>query len=372
MENSELHVRSGALIALRLFDVAYSIDIRRAGFASREPAPVACSAEDAITGASSLETTRVLLSLDPVMLNLGGRSLSCDVTARLYDFGVASLAVRIPLPEMGWREFTEFSNSVDHLAGPSANGGFWQPVLEKLQSRIAPALMRPNGEPLQESHLIAVVHEWNQPVIGEDLSGRVDLTAFFAEGDRPLSKKTREEMLRHRFSYYEDDLIVITGTRTFIYESQSVSKVTDVIEAANVQLLEFRYYNQLLDEELPRMHGLVREIRSPIRLISSRRFANLARNLYRLVAEVTELSEKAENTLRITGDPHLGRIYKAALQSLSVPSLSAALDRKLAIIRDTYNALYEEASGARAELLELAIILLIALEIVITVMRHGE
>jgi uncharacterized Rmd1/YagE family protein len=48
------------------------------------------------------------------------------------------------------------------------------------------------------------------------------------------------------------------------------------------------------------------------------------------------------------------------------------VDRKLAIIRDTYAALYEEASGKRGELLELAIIVLIVVEIAIAILRHSS
>lgn len=45
------------------------------------------------------------------------------------------------------------------------------------------------------------------------------------------------------------------------------------------------------------------------------------------------------------------------------------MDRKLAIIRDTYTALYDEASDARATFLEVAIVVLIIVEIVIAVWR---
>ncbi len=44
---------------------------------------------------------------------------------------------------------------------------------------------------------------------------------------------------------------------------------------------------------------------------------------------------------------------------------SAAVDRKLAIVRDTYATLYDEAATARAELLEFTIVLLIVLEILL-------
>jgi hypothetical protein len=105
-------------------------------------------------------------------------------------------------------------------------------------------------------------------------------------------------------------------------------------------------------------------------LFASRRFADLARKLYTLVAEVTELTEKVDNALQVTEDVYLARVYSAALDLFRVPNVSAAVDRKLAIIRDTYAALYTEASSRRAELLEIAIILLIVVEIVLAVIRH--
>jgi uncharacterized Rmd1/YagE family protein len=40
------------------------------------------------------------------------------------------------------------------------------------------------------------------------------------------------------------------------------------------------------------------------------------------------------------------------------------VNRKLAIMRDTYTALYDEAATARAEILEAGILLLIVFEIV--------
>jgi uncharacterized Rmd1/YagE family protein len=45
------------------------------------------------------------------------------------------------------------------------------------------------------------------------------------------------------------------------------------------------------------------------------------------------------------------------------------VDRKLAIIRDTYTALYDEASAARSALMEAAIIVLIVIEVVLALPR---
>ena len=51
--------------------------------------------------------------------------------------------------------------------------------------------------------------------------------------------------------------MVLTWDRAFIYEPRQESDVADVLEVANAQLVEMRYYDELLDAELPRMYDLV-------------------------------------------------------------------------------------------------------------------
>jgi len=46
------------------------------------------------------------------------------------------------------------------------------------------------------------------------------------------------------------------------------------------------------------------------------------------------------------------------------------VDRKLASARETYTALHSEAAGGRAEVLETAILVLIAVEIILSLIRH--
>lgn len=371
---NELHVRAGTVIALRLFDVAYSIDLKRVEhlWAARNgAAAMRSSLVSAPAKSLTFDVPPVLLTLDPVELRIGGIKLTCPVTARFYDFGVVSLAIKLPAADMGWTGFTCFANSVDREIGPGAGDTPWLQIMEKLRGDLTPAFHRPNSSLIQEDHLVAVVHQWNEGgVKGMELPERIDLIPLLSGESRPLSEKTREDLLKQRFSYYEDDLVVLTWDRAFIYEPRNDSDVTDIIEVANAQLLEFRYYDELLDDELPRMYQLVKEARRATNLLASRRFADLARKLYTLVAEVTELTERAENVLQVTEDVYLARVYEAALEILRVPTVSAAVDGKLSIIRDTYTALYEEASGARGELLELAIIVLIIFEIIIAMIRH--
>ena len=369
----ELQVRSGAVIALRLFDIAYSIDLRLAenlwsqrmgGSTSRSRLNTAPSK------AVAFDVPPVLLSLGTLPVTVGNMRHEAAVTARLYDFGVVAFSLKFTVTSLSWGDFSSFANAVDLVIGPNVDTELWNGLLAKIKEPLAAAIMRPNRSDLQEDHLIAVVQQWSEPLKTAELFDRIDLVPILSGEHRTLSEGARRTLLKQRFSYYEDDLVVLTWDRAFIVEPRSDSDVADILEVANAQLLELRYYDDLLNDELPLMYDLVEQTRRATNLLAPRRFANLARKLYTLVAEVTELTEKADNVLQVTEDVYLARIYVSALELFRVPTVSAAVDRKLSIVRDTYAALYAEASDARGELLEIAIVFLIILELVVALLRH--
>src|SRR5271169_3124193 len=108
-------------------------------------------------------------------------------------------------------------------------------------------------------------------VIQEEL----DLVPLLSGERRPLSAAARQDLLRHCFSYYTDDMVVLTWDRAFMFEPRPDSDVIDVLEVANAQLLEMRYYDELLNDELPRMYEHVLTAQRASRLVSSRRYAGL-------------------------------------------------------------------------------------------------
>ena len=370
---SEPMVETGSVTALRLFDVAYSIDLKLVESlwkSKGQGSAVRSALTTAPTKSLTFDVPPVLIALDPVEVIIDGASHQGIVSARIYDFGVISLSVRVPTNPMAWSSFTAFSNALDRSIGSKSQDGPWHSLLATITGCLSPAMTRPNPSPLQEDYLIPIVQKWNEPLKGSEIPERIDLIPLLSGETRALSEKTKADLLKKSFSYYENDLVVVTWDRAFIYEPHSDSDVADIIEVANAQLLEFRYYDELLDDELPRMYEMVKETRKATNFNAPRRYADLARKLYTLVAEVTELTEKADNVLQVTEDVYLARIYLASLEIFRVPTVSAAVDRKLSIMRDTYAALYSEASGSRGELLEIAVVVLILIEIIIALIRH--
>lgn len=374
MSEPELVVSAGAVIALRLFDVAYAIDLARAQalWAAQARASSRLRLTATPPKAMAFGVPPLALALDPVTLEFDGQAVQAGVTARLYDFGAISIALRVPVAGMRWSGFVQRLNQVDRTLGGSTVAEPWTQLLSQVRIPLAAALERPEKSTVEEDYVVGLVQAFDQPLSAAALLQRVDLVPLLSGEQRALSDGARQDLLRQRFSYYTDDLVVLTWDRAFIYEPRGDFDVMDVLEVANAQLLEMRYYDELLDDELPRMYDLVESARRASSLLSSRRFAGLARNLYTLVAEVTELTERVDNALQVTEDVYLARIYSAALELFRVRSVSAAVDRKLSIIRDTYTALHDEGSARRAELMELLITVLIVIEVVLAVIPLVE
>jgi hypothetical protein len=369
MSETELIVGAGAVVALRLFDVAYAIDLGRAEalWAAQARASSRLRLTATPPKAMAFGVPPLAVALDPVTLDLDGEAVQAGVEARLYDFGAISIALRVPIAGVAWSGFVNRLNQIERALAAGPQTGLWATLLDQVRRPLAPALVRAAASAIEEDYLVGLVQSFDQALSAAALQERVDLVPLLSGETRALSDGARQDLLRQRFSWYTDDLVVLTWDRAFIYEPRGDSDVLDVLEVANAQLLEMRYYDELLDDELPRMYDLVASARRAASLLSSRRFAELARRLYTLVAEVTELTERVDNALQVTEDVYLARVYGAALDLFRVRSVSAAVDRKLAIIRDTYTALHDEGAARRAELLELLITLLIVIEVVLAV-----
>ncbi len=371
----DIRVEAGAVTVLRLYDVAYAIDLARVEELGAAQAPAV----------SRLRLTRaepkaIDFGVPPVEIGLGPVSLTTDAgaetgpgalagsaRARVYDFGVVSVLLRFPLDGLSWQELVERVLAVDRASDAT---GLWEELLARMRGLIGPAMDRPGAERIEEDYLLTVVERLEPALTAEELLARVDVVPLLSGEHLPLSEGARRELLRNRFSYYPTDLAVLTWDRAFLLEPAGDRDVADVLEVANAQLLELRYYDELLDAELPRMYDRVEATRRGFSGLARRRFADLARSLYTLVAEVTETTERVDNALKVTEDVYLARIYGAALELFRVPTWGAAVQRKLAIIRDTYTALYDEAATARAEILEIAIVLLIVIELVVALLQR--
>lgn len=370
-ESSAPVVQAGHVHTIRFFDIAYGIDLAEVErlALSQGGASARIRLVHKKPKAIAFDVPPVELRWKPIDLPVAGVSRQFEVTCRVYDFGVVSVELRLNITSLPWEDFATCLNAVGHeSAFNEAWKAQWKSFRKEATQFLAPALNRPgnSGIDIEEDYLIGQVRRFEEDLTESELSQRIDLAAVLSGEDRQLAISARCEILRHRFSYYENDLVALTWDRAFIYEPTDDTGVLDVLQMANAQFVELRYYDELLDREIQHMYKQVQGAHSRF----ARFYSHLARSLHTLVGEVVEVRERLDNALQVTDDVYFARIHAAAMKLFRVPDMERAVDRKLASIRETYTALYDEAATKRSEVLEATIVLLIVLEMGIALLWH--
>ncbi len=356
----------------RLYDIGWQIDLERALELLRASAPERVRPIRGEAAALQIPNPPVTVALGNEQLVLDGRPVDVDISARIFEFGVASLRLRVPVPDgLSWDAFTAFGRA---LHGNPAVPALLEEHLRLLSSRIASAILRPELAPVREDYIVFRLHALTtadgaavEPAALLD----TEVVPLLLDESRPLSPQARADLLPHRFSYYADDLAILTWDNALVLEPRrDDDAVSYILEFANAQLLELRYFDDRLDAELrivlermaqARRGGFVRRF--------TRRYADLLGDLQRLVADATEITERVDNALKVTDDVYLARVYGSALEIFRGRAWRAGIDRKLAILRETYAMLNAEAQAARGEALEVSIVVLIVLELVLALIR---
>ena len=176
----------------------------------------------------------------------------------------------------------------------------------------------------------------------------------------PLSATEQEEAWKHHFSYTEDDVTVVDWDRAVTISPEPEDDVWDVLEYANLQLVELRYYEDELDKRLAEVYNLARQ---RFAFLNFFRTPRLLRRTLRLFLDFSSVEEKINGFLRLTGDEFLSRVYLAAGKRLNINNQQQQLKEKLNDTRELYQTLADEFGAFRGEFLEIIVIILIVLEI---------
>lgn len=363
-----LVVKKARLLCYRIYDIAEEIDLGHVERINREGA--------SRTRLLSQRSRALLLPNPPVTLELGSQELGLksgsfkvDVRARLFDSGAASVALSIPVP---------VGNDLDALAPLAAEvqdaeviESMCAQCIEQLRATIAPAVKGDHLWHENESYTVLLVEELEPKVTAAELIERADLVRLILgeDGALPLSEAQRSDVLSHRFSYTEHDLAIVDWNGAFVYEPSDASDILDVLEIANTQLLELRYYDDQLDRHIQRIYDDMQQSQRRWRWLFLSPYGKLAPRVAVTLLELSEFVERSENSLRVIGDFYVAKIYEAAVQQLRVPSWQANVTRKQQMLANTYQLLKGETDTDRSLVLEALIVILIIGEILLALLK---
>jgi hypothetical protein len=370
-----LVVEDGRIFAYRLFDVgdAIALDVgekcisqareRQRTHIAREKGPGLLFATPPLD---------VPLGAARVVLPAPFDALEATVTARVYDYGAISLRFDIPIAPGADLEM--LIPLCDHLYDAPELDASGRSLLEGFLPEIAPAIEGAHSWPGMETYTVVFVRRLRgEPTPKEILESPILLRLLLGERSPtpPLSDLERTDVLQHAQSYYADDLVVVDWNSAFVLEPSGSRVIPDILEFANSQLLELRYYDDTLDAELGRIYDDFAEARrNPLRLLWSP-YGKLARNVLRRVIDVTEFTERVDNALKVVGDFYVARIYQGALRRLRIAAWQQSVGEKIRLVEKAYDLAKGEVEIRRSTMLEVIVVVLIVLELVAAI-RGGH
>jgi hypothetical protein len=282
---------------------------------------------------------------------------------RVYDYGVISLSLSRPFCGC-WSDLVGLGQE---LIENDDLGRLAEERCRSVVDRLGTALIDRRPEFLSEDYLVLAVHELERPMSALDvIAAHGSEIAAALRGERQLlSDQEQGRILEHRISYLSDDLVIATWNAAFVYDSQpGAATALEILEFANSQLLEFRYYDQLLDQQLTSIYGILQRPRWSDKLIGTR-YTRATRRVHSLFIDVNELTDHTENALKFIGDIYAARLFGLVANRLGLDTWKANVQGKLETLDDIYRFAAEQSSIARANFLELTIVLILILEFVL-------
>lgn len=300
---------------------------------------------------------------EPILLP-SGEKIAC--TIKYYEYAIVGVQIDAAF-EGSWdglvKQAARWMDSAD--VEPHARNE----VAKHLRA-IAPSLVKPRDEWLQESYVVIdldqIEREPGQALTADELlSDHGGEIIQLIRGEQiPLARATTERMLEGSISYYSTDLLVVGSSGAFVYDRpEEAVRTIQILEYAKMQLLEFRYYDNFMSRVLADVYNsLERKKRTSASRWTLPREANRL-NTIRL--DVMELTERVDNAIKFVSDTFYALAYRLAAARVGVPEYRDLVEQKLKTARELYDFMMAEFNEARLFLLEAAITVLCLLDVLL-------
>lgn len=357
-----IKIARGRILIYRLFDVGLEIDLVKTEERVKAGTRRLKLSKYAYTKALEFTNPPVALELSPFSSEYFGARASINVLAKAFDFGVLSIAFDINIPP--GTPVAELERVVRELDSDATVDRKAREYVDGLMESLGPAIIGPEiKEDFLEDYAVIYIEELDGGLKAQDFVDSYDPSRLLLYETRDLSEATRADTLRHSFSYYPDDLIIVHVDNALVIDPSGSFDLPDILEFANAQIFELRYYDRAIDGELKLIYSRI-SVGRGVSFLRLREYEKLARRIMKTVTDITEVTEKVNNSLKVTEDIYYAKIYRTFMSILRSRDWETSIKEKLQIIINTYNMIHDEISGRRAYVVELGILILIAIEMV--------
>lgn len=304
-----------------------------------------------LTKSIQMEVPPLLVKLGSFALDESPDSVYFTAQAKIFDIGAISIC-------LSYEQITSTNEDPNEIglrfSGQKGLDGVFVQVVEYVQRLLQPGLdSREIDSGFYEDFTIYTI---TNP---DEIADPVPLLM----GEKiPFSDQMREQVLKNRLSYSVYDYVILTWDTALICDREDPSDLRDLIEFGNVQLLELRYYDAMLSQQMEKMYEDIELAETKSLYRKLKHYRNIISTRMQLIADITEVKEKIENLIKITEDVYYARVYQTTLKVLRSDQWTESVNRKLNVIQQNYALLSNQVNIQHSNFLEWIIIILIALE----------
>jgi hypothetical protein len=360
-----MQITRGKVLAQRFFDIAEEVDLRRA-----EALVAQLSRRPHFAGSAR----HIRLPNPPLEMSMGPRPtglpdlLCTDTVCRLYDVGalVVTFVIDLP-PAMEPESLIRLARRIAEAEEIMTEAAL--PLVEEIRRAIAPACKAGElSHQLSEEYTIFYLQATEPKCDAETLGLHLDIPRLLLGEIEPIAARERQQLVHAAFSYRPDDLVIIDWNAALVLEPAGGVDVPELLEFTSMQMLELRTYDNLVGVALDNLYEELEKEHSGF--FRASRFARLSRRIMKLFVEVTEITERIDNSLTFLGDSWLARLHRAAVSEFGIPHWQRQLRNKLEMLRQINELLAEQISSQKSLNIETAIVGLIVIEVVIALIGH--
>lgn len=319
--------------------LAASHNISRARFARVKPKSI------------KLENPPLMFDLGSFKIRLNDEDLTVNARVKIFDLGALSIGLSHSRPVCRSRDIESLAIS---FAG--------QDTLEQEFLDCLNAVLRVLKPEIPDIAVDPEFYEDYNIFHFSEMAALPDPAAVLLGEATNFSLQIREDLEKNRLAYSTEDLAYISWDSALLCDPETPWDLIDLIEFANVQLLELRHYDSRLGKQLDQMYDDISAADRRNQFARIKRYHRIMTGLMELIADVNEVFERIDNLIKITEDTYYARVYEVTLRVLRIKLWKETVQRKLSVISQTYALLSNEVNVQHSNFLEWTIIVLIALE----------
>ncbi len=181
-----------------------------------------------------------------------------------------------------------------------------------------------------------------------------EIVRFLKSEPLPLHKNEIAHSLQNQITYGENDLVVIDWDGAFVFQQDGkIDSIVDLLQFANLHLLQYRMLDNDLSERLKRINTLIRTKKVSRVVFWNRELSRAYKEVISMQATSIIEFDSIIREIKLIGDWYSARLYETAARKFKLEGWRHSIKQKLDTLEDAYDIISQNFRISKKHFFEL-------------------